>query len=420
MRSTRASFGEELRQFARSVEIVDERTWQDAEDLVMRYVIDEFGMEYFAFMAEDDVGGQVGLRTRWTSAGPPRSKLLRDGERYNGQTALAFDQNRPLWIVRKDEGVLVENLPPDRYENQWPAPDGHQPDLPPYTSTIAGVRTSIIVPVTRGARVFGVLDFEDHAYRRFNEVAEAELAALASAVAILYELHLAHRTQKAGTCAAVRALEDELRRRRFPTNLSRPSLFVASADGADPAVMEVVLDAIAAKADYLRVADWRMTSRGGNVSTHTLQDIATARFGICYLSEPSEDEDGPFPFVDNPNVIFEAGMLHAFTNTAAEAPTQWLPIREDRCLAGEPPFDFAQERMIVVPRHPPAAPARPPAQLAADAEPPCEARVGELDAVAFRADLDRFLCGLLGIPYEPRPTAPLTLAPLPAVDAGGG
>jgi hypothetical protein len=55
--------------------------------------------------------------------------------------------------------------------------------------------------------------------------------------------------------------------------------------------------------------------------------------------------------LDNPNVIFEAGMFQSLTNVAAtEAPTGWIPIREPPDLCPSPPFDFAQQRMIIVER----------------------------------------------------------------------
>jgi hypothetical protein len=56
--------------------------------------------------------------------------------------------------------------------------------------------------------------------------------------------------------------------------------------------------------------------------------------------------------VDNPNVVFEAGMLHARTanNESGDGgePTGWIPIRE---VDSPPaPFDFASERTVQVPR----------------------------------------------------------------------
>lgn len=70
--------------------------------------------------------------------------------------------------------------------------------------------------------------------------------------------------------------------------------------------------------------------------------------------------------MDNPNVIFEAGMLHALINSPDAPPSGWIPVREEDSPAA--PFDFAAERIEKVPR-----------------------TRGELDVVKFRAQLERRL-----------------------------
>jgi hypothetical protein len=340
------SFGKDLQQFARAVDIVDDRTWKTFESLVTNYVLREFDMEYFEFMAEDEVNDERGLRTQWISEGSARSKSIREPTgSWNGQTAMAFDLGKPMWIVRRDKGQLGPDVATSEFEDLW----SEIAEIPPYTATITGIHTSIIVPVRSGSRVLGVLDFEDGTYRRFNAVARDELTRLADAVAITYELHRANTTQQHGTKTALGDLEAVLSTRRFPTSLSRPQIFFACGKAADPEVTGAIKAVLVEFEDFMRVKDWSRSSAGGNITAHTLQDIATSRFGICYFSEPAP-EGAQHPFVDNPNVIFEAGMLHAFTNTAAEAPTEWIPIREDPDYTDVPPFDFAQERIIEVKR----------------------------------------------------------------------
>jgi hypothetical protein len=52
--------------------------------------------------------------------------------------------------------------------------------------------------------------------------------------------------------------------------------------------------------------------------------------------------------VDNPNVLFEAGMLHALTFLSIQGTSGWIPIREQN--SPQPPFDFAGERIELIPR----------------------------------------------------------------------
>ena len=363
------SFGKDLQQFARAIDIVDDRTWKTFEGLVTNYVLHEFGMEYFEFMAEDDVNDERGLRTQWISDGSERSKSIRQADgSWNGQTAMAFDLGKPMWIVRTDEGPLGPDVTPAEFEDLWSSSD----NIPAYTATITGIHTSIIVPVRNGSRVIGVLDFEDGTYRKFNSVARDELTRLADAIAITYELHRANATQQSGTKTALGDLQSVLSTRRFPTSLSRPQIFFACSKAADPDVVAAIEQVLGEFDAYIRLRDWRRSSESGNITAQTLQDIATSRFGICYLSEPTAN-GAEHPFGDNPNVIFEAGMLHAFTNTAAEAPTEWIPIREHPEHTDAPPFDFAQERIIEVKR----------GERAAEQT----AGAGPLDTEAFKTEL---------------------------------
>jgi hypothetical protein len=69
------------------------------------------------------------------------------------------------------------------------------------------------------------------------------------------------------------------------------------------------------------------------------------------------DNPGPeeLPYRDNPNVLFEAGMLQALTNAPSAEPVGWIPVREDVRFSGPPPFDVAGERLVVVPRSNPGS-----------------------------------------------------------------
>jgi hypothetical protein len=72
-----------------------------------------------------------------------------------------------------------------------------------------------------------------------------------------------------------------------------------------------------------------------------------SRYGICYFSQPAPPGSG-HKYADNPNVIFEAGMLHALVNAPDAPPSGWIPVREGD--SPEAPFDFADQRIEQVPR----------------------------------------------------------------------
>jgi hypothetical protein len=71
----------------------------------------------------------------------------------------------------------------------------------------------------------------------------------------------------------------------------------------------------------------------------------------CVISqnEPATaPDDTKHKFRDNPNVVFEAGMLQALTNSPNVEPTGWIPVREKS--SPDAPFDFAAERILTVDR----------------------------------------------------------------------
>jgi hypothetical protein len=66
----------------------------------------------------------------------------------------------------------------------------------------------------------------------------------------------------------------------------------------------------------------------GAITAQIADKIVKSRFGICYFSEPGQ-QPSQHKYVDNPNVIFEAGMLHALINSPDAPPSGWIPVRED-------------------------------------------------------------------------------------------
>ena len=55
-------------------------------------------------------------------------------------------------------------------------------------------------------------------------------------------------------------------------------------------------------------------------------------------------------FLDNPNVLFEAGMLHVCRENTADSIKGWIPIREDAERTTPIPFNFAGDSVLIVPR----------------------------------------------------------------------
>ena len=359
------TFGDHLRQFARSVDIVDEQTVDSVRDLIYAYVSDELDAAYFSLACEQQVDDQPGLRTVWSSENQQHATTTRNAAgHYTSQISVSFDQCKPLWVVDPERGSLRNA---GSYVDLW----SEVPDLPKYQAPInRDMKTSIIVPLVHWSRVLGVIYLESTAYLEIADVTKDELTLLADAVAILLELRQANRAQLTGTRAAVNDLSVTLRSTKFP-RLTKPQLFVAFSGRADDSVIGVIQQVLDEFSDTLRVVQWNRVEESGSITLGLIEEIARSRFGICYFSEPAEDAGSGFS--DNPNVLFEAGMLHSLTNSPVATPTGWIPIREKR--SPKIPFDFASERILIISR----------------------SNDGRLAEETFRADLRRRVEALLSI-----------------------
>jgi hypothetical protein len=348
MTSTTNTFAGQLRHFARAVDIVDDEIFDRVRQLIYKYVKTELGAAYFELMRDQLIDSEPALKMFWSSEDSDHLWLLRrpDGSYTNPVTA-AFSQDQPLWVVRRDKGTLVDA---ETLCDEW----SHLADLPLYKPVVdQSIRTLIVLPLKR-KRLLGVCYFESSTHLGITDVAKLELQTLADAIAILLDLYELNRSQSQMTSSAIFDLQERLESAKFP-KLTRPHFFLAFSNRADEAVINVISEVLHDFTDKLEFTDWTRMNESGNINAQIAHEILRARFGICYLSEPApEGHDAETTHVDNLNVVFEAGMLHARTTvdeaSATGDPTGWIPMRE---TASPPaPFDFAAERTLYVPRHP--------------------------------------------------------------------
>jgi hypothetical protein len=360
------TFADLLLLFAHSVDIVDQGTFNRVRDHVVNYMRNELEAAYFGVMTSSVIDGQPGLQTTWSSGDQASATTIRSGENYTRQVALAFDQRRPLWVVSADGGPLRDVADSTGFVDQWSVITG----LPRYVSPVdAPMKTSIMVPLVHSGRPLGVMNLESVSYVEATAVAKQELTTLAEAIAILIELRAANRLQTEGTEQAVGQLGRFLGVAKFP-RLTKPSLFVASADDADRTVLGVLKEVLAEFDSKLTVFDWQEITDAGAITTQIADRVVRSRYGICYFSEPAPP-GVEYRYADNPNVTFEAGMLHAQVNSPDAPPSGWIPVREDDSPPA--PFDFADQRIERVPRD----------------------QQGQVDEERFRAQMRRRITALL-------------------------
>ncbi len=340
------TFANQLRLFARSVDIVDDEIFDRVRSLVYKYVKSELGAAYFELMREEPLDRQLGLKMFWSSEDRDHFwRVSRDDGSYCNLVTQAFAEERPMWIVDRDRKPLSES---GALEDEW---SGHTDLLPYEQSGVESIHTLVILPLRR-KRPLGVFYFESSSHIGITDVAKGELQVLADAVGIFLELYELNRSQSRMTSAAIFELQESLEAAKFP-KLTRPHFFVAFSHRADDHVTTVISEVLDLFSDRIEFTDWSRMTESGNISTQIVKEITRSRFGICYLSEPNEREgDHPASYRDNPNVVFEAGMLHARTaaNDSGDVgePAGWIPMREKDSPAA--PFDFAAERTLQIPR----------------------------------------------------------------------
>jgi hypothetical protein len=331
-------FVRELKQFALAVDIVNTEVLSEIGHLLGKYFRESLKADMYEVRVNAPAGtqGERFLRTIWSHDDQEyTTPLLRDdGKTPRGHTEYAVLHNKPLWIVSVGGGYLDRS---QEYEDLW----SKVTDLPAYRGwPNEKYSTSIIIPI--GKPAIGFLNLEFCQRLDLCSSAKDELQQVSDIIEIFYRLHEAYLTQAHNTNNAIRNLNAWVSH----SPLLKPTLFFAFSSRADEAVVGVVKQVLADYSEELTIVHWDEISTLGNINLKIRNIIVSAVYGICYFSEPATvtKEDC---YLDNPNVLFEAGMFHALTSDS-EGQTRWLPIREKN--APPIPFDFATDRMLVVPR----------------------------------------------------------------------
>ena len=343
-------FGEQARQFSLSVDIVDGDLLNRAWKIIKTHVTEDLGARYFELMkferlqnrAGDGKGPAVYSLVTVLSNGPKKyTTYLDDHKEPTNHVALAHKIGLPLWVVGVSGEALVRE---QEFRDLW----SRRNDLPAYEpiSGINDIKTSVIVPVSCGDQAPGVVDFEFPQHLPYTREAADELSDIATSIANLHAIERANAGQRSNTQEALDRL-DSLRREhaKRPSIVCSglPKLFLAFPRNGDghviDAIKSVVFETFKGK---LTVFEWTSVKAAGNLLERQEREIKQCSFGICYLSEGAESG-----YCDNPNVLFEAGMLHALASADAARPRPWLPIREDLT---DVPFDFSTMNIVTIPR----------------------------------------------------------------------
>ena len=366
-----------LSEFARAVDFPDESTLRRVGDSLFDYFEQGQRACYYEVCIEGPRpidGGDRDLSVKWCWMADRRDTpaRLRDESGIRSIKAWSYVKRQPVWITTRDEDMRLRESP-DAFEVHWTTEGRH--DLPPYRDyDIEGeARTAVAIPLKARGRVFGVLVAEFARLVPCSPATRDHMQKLSDAVATLLDRFSVAQASSAQTREAFLDMQRGIEWADCGVPSERHPLFLAYSAKADERVLEVIREVLERFADRIDVTDWKSMTDTGSITSAVMEKIRACRFGVCFFSEPSESADG-LAYQDNPNVLFEAGMFHVLRGNRADSLNGWLPIREHEDLTGRPPFDFANERLLVVPR-----------------------TDGQLDAPALQERLERFIESLVAI-----------------------
>jgi hypothetical protein len=337
------TFASHLENFALTIDIVDSRTADDVWRIAERYLKKYLSIDFVSLKVETLANNEAALTTvRGPYKGNQTYNLLIDGD-PSGQTSYSALNNRRLWLVDSNKELLSSSSA--NHLDLWHGADDFPKSPAAKRETI---RTSIFLPVEKNERVVAIVECESERYLEPTEGAKDELARLAEMIYRVHMLSQSYKTGSENTTEAVNRLDLSLQEGQWP-EFARPQMFIATSGNADKKVTGQIKKVLDEFADRMDVVYWKKISRSGNVTKQIVEEISRSKFGLCYFSEPDTAPNDPkHKYRDNPNVVFEAGMLQALTNSPNAQPTGWIPVREKS--SPDAPFDFAAERILTVDR----------------------------------------------------------------------
>ncbi len=339
------TFGKELRQFGFAVDSIEDSELSLIQKNIQSYLECIIKAERSEFFLEGVFQGKPAVIPQWNDGDRDGGVLVGEKHKPIGYCGYCLYNHSPLWITAKDEGTLDE---PSELIDHW----SDSENLPEYTKTnYTGCKTAIIVPIKRVAHVFGLLYIESKEHLLPNAKAMEELLSIAEGYGVLYRMMSASKHRKENTTTALDHMFGQFSG-EAEFILTKPSIFFAYPELADPSVISVIKTVLAEYEENFNVIDWKNPSYSGSINQVLIKNITDAKCGVCYFSEPKPDaSEDEYEYFDNSNVLIEAGMLHALCANPLAKPENWIPIREQADVAGPIPFDFASDSFVLIERN---------------------------------------------------------------------
>jgi len=335
-------FLREFSTFVQAVDFINDDGFDRARSALAAYFRTRFSADFWELLQPvKSPSGSVSLLMEWSSGSELTTTEVEIDGVLSGQTAYCYSTGRPVWITAQGGGLLsaaqgwIDHISGDR-------------DLPAYRKFGGNpepTKTSVIMPVKAGGKRY-VLNLESKEDLRYVDALKPELQLLAASIGDFVAKHeQSNRTEK-GTLEVASALSPAAQREQL---IGPTRVFFAYPDRACGSVLGDLREVLNSFSAEIELIDWRALSGSGDVRQQIFDALESASIGVCYFSEPADAARSGPVYVDNPNVLFEAGYLQSRSRQPAAQKVAWVPVREEDSPPA--PFDFSNDRRIIVPRN---------------------------------------------------------------------
>lgn len=364
------TFGWNLLQFARSVDNLTQEIVDGMKELTSAYFLSKGGIGACYFCVHRTGAtfeGVPAFKTVWSSEENSETQVVR---RYKSSSsnespslrALAYNEDRCLWVTatyntdrnQQPDGATLDNVPADGLADQWRIHAVEdEKALPPYVRLHDNpCRTLLALPLAHHGQKLGVLVVEFERQIILTVGARQEVDFMREALGRILWLQDAAMSQQNGTRKAFEQLKVVVTDNT--SSIDPPTIFFAYPENSDLTVISSIKRTIVdAYGSRLKLSAWDEMASPGQITDHLVDEISRSKYGICYLSELTKrpaSKSKQQKYIDNSNVLIEAGMMYALRNSRLSPTTAWIPVREAENWTEPVPFDFVAERMILVPR----------------------------------------------------------------------
>lgn len=352
-----AAFAEEFNRLALAVSVINKENWDGICNDLNTYFSDIVGACYWEIsIAGTRVQNEPGLKTIITSEGieDVYSLSLDEKKAYKDFRSYAYAKGRPLWIVDKGgkmlkggDLTLVDKWSDADSDEEFPKkfPDNY--DHP--------AKTALFNLLNFQGNNFGVFVLEHEDVKLLTPEVKEEIQLVNDSLSRIVRVWQTTKEQ----IEAVTEARGKFHRfvNSFSSIADPKKIFVASPKNRDEGVWGAI-DSVLKKKKYkdrFQVIRWDEKTQPGNIFDSIIKDAMESSIGVCLFSEKliegkTSKNGKEMVAPDNPNVVYEAGVIQALVDSPDRHCKALVPIREEERIAGRPFFDISHDRLCIINR----------------------------------------------------------------------